>query len=450
MIRRRLRPRPQVLLVMTTFVLAAGMASGIGRVKAREAEARLAAATTQAVERPSTEPLDTPASSAPPTADTAPAAVTPPETAAVPAEATPAPEAPPAPAPEAVAAGAATDAARVAAAVPAPPPAPAPLPTVARIPLGKGMWLHQLSQAGSAAAVVKHAKSVGLTHVYLRVGSSKMGFYGQDELNRLLPAAHAAGLKVVGWDFPYLFDPVADAERSLAAINYVTPDGHRMDSFSADIETASEGVNLTAEGALAYGAKLRELVGPDYPLIATVPRPSPKRWFPFAEATQHFDAIAPMVYWQNRDPANDVAQAIADLAPFSKPVLPIGQAYDGGPEGGPAGPPPKDALVRFMDTALAKGAVGVSFWVWHHATGDHWSAIDDAVAWELRAGEPAGGGPVIYLQRVLNLLGQPITVDGDLGPQTRSALATVQQALGLAPTGRLDAPTVSSLVGPRR
>ncbi len=77
-------------------------------------------------------------------------------------------------------------------------------------------------------------------------------------------------------------------------------------------------MNLTAEGAAAYGAKLRELVGPGYPLIATVPRPSPKRSFPFAEATAAFDAIAPMVYWQNRDPATDVAGAIDYLAQFGQ------------------------------------------------------------------------------------------------------------------------------------
>ncbi|MGH8989913.1 MAG: peptidoglycan-binding domain-containing protein, partial [Acidimicrobiia bacterium] len=188
---------------------------------------------------------------------------------------------------------------------------------------------------------------------------------------------------------------------------------------------------------------------PDYPLIATVPRPSPKRAFPFAEATASFDAIAPMVYWQNRDPATDAAQALADLAPFGKPVLLIGQAYDGGPEGGPAGPPPRDHLDRFMATALSHGAVGVSFWVWHTATAEHWAAINDAGAWELGPSDPAGSGKVRYLQRILNLFGQAVAVDGALGPQTRGALATLQQSLGLPGTGALDAATLNSLFGLR-
>ena len=221
------------------------------------------------------------------------------------------------------------------------------------------------------------AKAVGLTHLYLRLGSSKSGFYGQGDLDRLLPVAHAGGLSVVGWDFPYLFDPIADAERAATEIAYTTPDGHRIDAFSADIETHHEGVNLTHAGATAYGARLRELVGPGYPLIATIP-PPPRFAYPFDEATGHFDAIAPMVYWMNRDPVADVVRAIDNLAHYGKPILPVGQAYDGAIDGGHPGPPPRDRLDRFMEAATGKGAAGFSFWVWHTATAEHWAAIAEA------------------------------------------------------------------------
>jgi hypothetical protein len=319
------------------------------------------------------------------------------------------------------------------------------------VPLGKGMWLYQLSmsEGGDANKVVARAKKIGLTHLYTRLGSSKKGFYAQDELNKLLPVAHAAGLKVIGWDFVYLTDPTADAVRSKAEIDYTTPDGHKIDAFSADIETASEGVALTAEAAAAYGAKLRELAGPSFPLIATVPRPSPKRAFPFAEATAAFDAIAPMVYWQNRDPATDVAGAIEYLAQFGKPILPVGQAYNGGPEGGPDRDPPKEQLVAFMNTAMAKGAAGISFWVWNHATTDQWSAIDEATAWELPTGRAATGAAAVFLQRVLTLLGHPLNQDGRLGPSTKAAIAAVQTRFGLPATGKLDAATVRSITGPK-
>jgi Putative peptidoglycan binding domain len=432
------RPRHLQVLFLSLVVLTFGVATALGR-PASPTKLETAAALAGGDQFNDVPPGPSPLAADPPTTAPAPSPADPATT--------------PAPAPG----GAAGSAAPPATAPPAPPatvPAAPAAPAAAAkpiIPLGKGMWLYQLSMAegGDANKVVSKAKAAGLTHLYLRLGSSKGGFYDQAELDQLLPVAHAAGLKVIGWDFVYLDDPAADAARAKAEIDYVTPTGHRIDAFSADIETASEGVNLTPEGAAAYGAKLRALVGPGYPLIATVPRPSAKRPFPYAEATQSFDAVAPMVYWMNRDPATDVAGALAALAPLGKPVLPIGQAYNGGAEGGPDLDPPKEALVAFMNTAFAKGAVGVSFWVWNHATPQQWQAIDEAAAWELPAGRAANGAAAVYLQRVLGVLGQPVAQDGMIGPATRAAIAAVQQSFGLPATGKLDAATARSITGPR-
>lgn len=428
------RPRQLQVLLLSIVVLAAGIAA---LLKHPSTDPATALATLEAAAAGPDAFLDVPSSTVPPTTAPAlelpvsdPAAAAPAERvadAAPPTTTAPAEVAPPA--------------------APAPAPAAAPKPI---LPLGKGMWLYQLSmsEGGDANKVVNKAKALGLTHLYTRLGSSKGGFYAQKELDKLLPVAHAAGIKVIGWDFVYLVDPIADAVRSKAEIDYTTPDGHKIDAFSADIETGAEGVNLTAEGAAAYGAKLRELAGPNYPLIATVPRPSPKRSFPFAEATAAFDAIAPMVYWQNRDPATDVAGAIDYLAQFNKPIMPIGQAYNGGPEGGPDRDPPKEQLVAFLNTAHAKGAVAVSFWVWNHAKPHQWEAIDGAIAWELPTGRAANGAAAVFLQRVLGLLGQPVAVDGRLGPATKAAIAAVQRGFGLPATGTLDAATARRITGP--
>jgi putative peptidoglycan binding protein len=425
------RPRQIQVLVLSLLVLIVGVAAGVSRSSDPTTPLQTAVAFADAFVDipPSTSPLAAEPPTTVPTEAPAPPAAPPAELAAESIAPLAAPPAPPAPV-------------EVAA-----PPAPPAKPI---IPLGKGMWLYQLSmsEGGDANKVVAKAKKAGLTHLYTRLGSSKKGFYAQDELNKLLPVAHAAGLKVIGWDFVYLTDPMADAVRSKAEIDYTTPDGHRIDAFSADIETASEGVSLTAEAAAAYGAKLRELAGPSFPLIATVPRPSPKRAFPFAEATAAFDAIAPMVYWQNRDPVTDVAGAIDYLAQFNKPILPIGQAYNGGPEGGPDRDPPKEQLVAFMNTAMSKGAVGISFWVWNHATAEQWSAIDEATTWELPIGRAATGAAAVFLQRVLALLGQPIAQDGKLGPATKAAIAAVQTRFGLPATGKLDVVTARSITGP--
>ncbi len=276
---------------------------------------------------------------------------------------------------------------------PSAPPAPGAQGTSAAttkwLPTGKGMWIYvpDKTEGGNADAIVAKAKATGLTHLWVRMGSAWDGFNVVPFVNRLLPAAHAAGIKVIGWDFPKLEQWEADVERALTMIRHTAPGGHRIDAFSADIETRAEGTRLSADAARAYGAALRAGAGPDYPLIATVPRPSKERsFFPYGAVTEANDAIAPMVYWLNRQPDTDVAGAMRDLAQFGKPVFPVGQAYDGAPEGGRKGVPPPDELLRFMSSAAKHGASSVSFWSWQAANQPAWDAIRDAA--DFRASDP--------------------------------------------------------------
>src|SRR5207249_6020421 len=133
----------------------------------------------------------------------------------------------------------------------------------------------------------------------------------------------------------------------------------------ADIETRGEGVNINQATGRAYGTLLRQRVGNQYPLIATVPRPNSQlHGYPFAEVVEHFDAVAPMVYWLNREPGHDVIEGMSILKALGKPIMPVGQAYDGAPEGGRPGVPPPAELNRFMQASAELGASAVSFWSW--------------------------------------------------------------------------------------
>ena len=176
---------------------------------------------------------------------------------------------------------------------------------------------------------------------------------------------------------PRTSDVERDVTRGLAAIDYETPEGHRIDGFSADIETSGEGTNLTADAARTYSERLRAEVGSDEVLIATIPNPTEhfRKIFPYDVVIPSFDAVAPMVYWHNRDPAAEMTAAAAYLAPYGKVLLPIGQAYDGAPEGGPPGPPPPAQIVAFLDAAEAAGAQAISFWSWQHASPEIWATL---------------------------------------------------------------------------
>jgi hypothetical protein len=244
------------------------------------------------------------------------------------------------------------------------------------------MWVWEPAKAdgGNVGIIVARAKGAGLTHIYMRTGSTWDGPQNLPFLDALLPAAHAAGLKVYGWDFPKLADIPFDVSRAMAALTHVAPGGDRIDGFAADIETVDEGTQMSPLAADYYGKALRVAAGPSTLLIAVVPNPTPQmlQKYPYESVVPSFDLIAPMVYWLNREPGGDVAGALKYLARFGKPMAPVGQAYDGAPEGGRPGVPPPAELVRFMSIAKDWGATAVSFWSWQHATPPAWDAIRDA------------------------------------------------------------------------
>ena len=318
------------------------------------------------------------------------------------------------------------------------------------------MWLYkpELVEGGDPEAVVIKARQEGETHIYVRTGSSVSGFYAAQYLDDLLPRAHRMGIRVYGWDFPYLGNVQDDVNRAVTAIVHVAPGGHRLDGFAADIELRSMGVNITPETAFNYGVLLRKAVGPRFPLIATVPRPSPALvTYPFAHVTASFDAVAPMVYWMGRDPGADVAGAIRDLSVLHKPIIPVGQAYDGAAEGGPPGVPNRAAIQRFIQVADEQGALGVSFWSWQHADKQAWDAIRDATQFTLPATPPGGPigftpGQIRMYQTLLTSLGFFTPTTGQWTDATRAAVRRYQEAARLPATGVVDEATRAILLTP--
>jgi hypothetical protein len=243
---------------------------------------------------------------------------------------------------------------------------------------GRGMWIWEFDtvEGGNPEAIVARAKSIGLSYVLIRAGSSRMGFYAQSHLDALLPVAHREGLKVLVWDFPYLEHPEDDARRVASELAYTTPDGHSVDGLAPDIEEPAQGVTLTRDRAQRFVRKLRALVGDEAVIVACTPRPSPPRLanYPYAEIAPFIDAFAPMVYWGFDGPTVDTQLAIERLGAYGVPVAPVGRAYDMRPEGGPGQPPASETLA-FLKTAHDDGAPGVSFWSWQHATVETWKTI---------------------------------------------------------------------------
>jgi hypothetical protein len=391
-----------LLAVLCGIAVAAAATSG-GKLSARPADARVAAApsptakaTVAATRTPKATAAPHKATAVVPTA--APPAPTPPLPGATPL--TPLPGCPPPPQPPGPPGGPPwhPDVLIPDAQLPAALPAvgdPAPLTAVT----GKGLWIwkYHATQNGDPAAIADRAVAAGLNQVWIRVGDSQDGFYGADELAQLVPAAHARGLSVIAWGFPYFSDPVGDAAWSDAVLDWRGADGQRVDGFSPDIETASEGVALSALRTSVY----LSLVRPHRdgrPLVATVYPPT-DHWlaaYPYGAMAAYVDAFAPMVYWECRDPGSAADEAVQRLAGM-RPVHVIGQAFSFAEVGGRVDQPGTAELDRFMGVSRRDGAVGASFWVWQDLTGEEWTALS-AYPWAATQPSPA---------RPLNARGAP-------------------------------------------
>ena len=258
-------------------------------------------------------------------------------------------------------------------------PAPVALPRVKvdlHVAGGKGMWLTTWpASKPNAAEVVNRAKSAGLRQIWVRTGGTKQGYYGDALLASLLPRAHAAGLAVIAWDFPYLSDPLADVDRAVRALSF-TVGGERIDGFAPDIETKAEGVHVSAKRFRAYLSRVKVAAG-NRPIVLTVPRPTPLRLktYPYAVTASYVDAYTAMIYWSCLEPGATTKAAISELRKLHRPVAVVGQAYDMGPEGGRHGLPTAAETWRFLDVAKRAGAFGASLYTYDTAGPNQWRPL---------------------------------------------------------------------------
>lgn len=243
---------------------------------------------------------------------------------------------------------------------------------------GKGMWIwkYKQTEGGNPDAIVDRAVKAGLRQLWVRVGDSADRFYAKDVLDELVPRAHRRGIAVIGWGFPYLFDPVSDAGWAADVLAWRGPKGDQLDGFSPDLELTSEGVAVSEKRTTVFLDLVRRSAGARL-VVATVYRPTDRLWpngYHYAAIAPYVDAFAPMVYWNCVEPGAAALQAIERLQTL-RPVHTIGQAYDGSDSGSRGAAPNAQEIRRFLDVSRRQGALGSSFWVWQHADDEEWNAL---------------------------------------------------------------------------
>ena len=126
-------------------------------------------------------------------------------------------------------------------------------------------------------------------------------------VGRFIEAAHAHGIKVVGWYLPGFVDVNRDVAATMAVLTYTSPKGQHFDSVAPDIEDRSGLNNNTPAfdaAVTAYSKALRAAAGPGPTLGAIVVdalnnERAPLTWlgFPWQEIGKDFDVVLPMGYW---------------------------------------------------------------------------------------------------------------------------------------------------------
>jgi hypothetical protein len=232
---------------------------------------------------------------------------------------------------------------------------------------------------------VTTARSHGLSHLFVRTGSTHDGYTGARVLHALLPATAGTGIRVVAWDFPELKHPVLDARRlAHAAWDGRPAHGPRVAAVAPDIETRAEGTRSSAARVRIYLSTLRHYLPADVTILTTVPWPSKERIgrYPYGAVAGNSDAILPMAYWYDNSPREVTSRSIAFLRNYHRPVMPVGQGYDGKLD------VPwlrhnnlKRQVPAFFVTARKMGAPAVSLWSWQAAPPVAWKALSRARSW---------------------------------------------------------------------
>ena len=169
---------------------------------------------------------------------------------------------------------------------------------------GLGVWTSIYTKLPNDQNIVQFKKGE-INRIYLQVATSYSGFPDKwkDWIDTLLPAAHRAGIQVIGWAYTDFKDPVSDAELIARVSNYRTPSGHYLDAVCADIEEMPKDLKQAEEIILEFTNAARKDLREDCPLIAVTYPPQQRPNYPFAAMSQNFDAMVLMDYWhtKNRD-----------------------------------------------------------------------------------------------------------------------------------------------------
>ena len=287
---------------------------------------------------------------------------------------------------------------------------PQPASSAGRAPIGAfrgvGTWVDIFDDAKWKAPelTVRDLKAQGVDTLYLQTTSYRYPgpIRYPEGTSRFLDAAHANGMKVVGWYVPDFKNLKRDLRWSLDVARFRSATGQRFDALGMDIEVTKVRDHAERSRRLVRLSRdLRAALGNRYPIGAIIPSVLVKTasggeiaagyWsdFPYAGIAPYYDAVLPMAYWTYRTKGQAstrafIARSIQLIRQRSGradiPIHVIGGIAD---LSGPAD------LRGFADAVRAGRVIGASFYDAATSGPEDWAA--------LRKLRPAlvGGSPAV-------------------------------------------------------
>ncbi|MDP2949384.1 MAG: hypothetical protein Q8P22_07590 [Chloroflexota bacterium] len=250
---------------------------------------------------------------------------------------------------------------------------------------GKHVWIWnwQRCDGGNPDAIAERLKAAGCAGAIVKAHDGPNWFDQGQPWREIGRALKSHGLRVAGWG--YLYGPATgsgdwqgEADRAIETIQY-----GEADAYVLDVEAEFEG---KADVAEAVCQRIREAVGPDYPLYySTFAIARYHRDFPYMAFERYCNGTLPQVYWNafGRWPMGvAVAMTYDDYGALGigpERIFPVAGLYA---EGRVPYPDPFD-VIAFIDLVYQRrggkegGGLegGCSFWSYEHMSDAMWQAV---------------------------------------------------------------------------
>ena len=291
---------------------------------------------------------------------------------------------------------------------------------------GKWVWIWNWRRCdgGDVARVAARLKAAGCTGAIVKAHDGARWFDQGEPWREICRALKAQGLRVAAWAYIYGADWPGEAQLAIETVQY-----GEADAYVLNVESELKNHPDVAE---ALAGRIREAVGPNYPLFySTFAIARYHREFPYAAFQRHCTGALPLVYWNAfRWPVEQALgwtyEDYAALGEAPGRVFPVGGLYREGYVPYPA----REEVLRFAAQATSAGSPGISFWSYEHMDEAMWQAVRD-IPWPAAEDDETASlrAQIAALQRQLDEVGRQnadfagrIGRGSDLADQLRKVL----------------------------